>query len=340
MASPDLGNWIVKGDLLLTSLYELNWSTQKKLIDHVIEFGASGIVVKLNEFLKSVPSQLIQYCQQQSVPLIEVRDVVFRTILQNFTHLAQKRRFENETAFDTKVLLPLLNGTADQSQIQSAMNHLEIQNNSEVILAQLQQPIAETTELNALVKRIRSTRIPVLIGVVNDCLTVLLPKRQIKTNWKNFLTEIFSDYSIITSQSVAVDQLHIGYRQIIAAKIVCSSSFEPKALYVFNHFGIEQLFFKATLSDLDTIFSVPELTNLYHQDNVLFKSFYGYLYFGQNITQTARHLFIHPKTLTYRLHKLSKLFSIDLANQNSMLYLSCSIRYVYLKEAQLLHLPI
>lgn len=334
MASPDVGNWIVRGDLLLTSLYELNWPAQKRLIDHMLEFKAAGLIVKLNDYLQTVPSHLITYCQQHQVPLIEVHNIVFRSILQNFSRLEHSRHQKNQAAFDTKELLPLLNGTAASSQIERVMTDLNLESDQQVLLVQLQQPITNINKMKQQLKQIQLKLKNALFGIVDDCITIVLPTNQVP----HVMGKLLPNLPIVTSQPVLISQLPMGYRQVQAAKIACSSLLKPKLCYVFNHFGIEQLFLTASQSELDALFSIPELASLYHQKNTLFKSLYGYLLCGQNVTHAAEQLFIHPKTLTYRLHKISNQLGIDLNDQNTVLYLSFATRYVYLKESQALHL--
>lgn len=333
MASPDVSNWIVKGDLLLTSLYELNWPKQKRLIDHMLEFNAAGLIVKLNDYLLTVPPRLIAYCQKLSVPLIEVHDIVFRSILQNFSHLEQRQHLVARTSYDTNELLPLLNGTAVVSQLKRVMNDLAIEANQQVLIIQSQQPISniKTLETQLNLRQLKQKR--ALIGVFNDCFTIVLSTVHAPTDWNHFMI----NQPIVISRPVSIHQIQTGYRQVLAAKIACAASLDTHPYYVFNRFGIEHVFLNASQSELDELFSIPKLTSLYHQKNTLFKSLYGYLLCGQNVTHGAQQLFIHPKTLTYRLDKIATKLDIDLKDQNTMLYLSFAMRYVYLKEAQILN---
>lgn len=89
MATPDVENWIIDDELILTSLYGLSGAEQKRLVTKLASRHASGVIVKCNQFLKKVPSHFVDLCQQFHIPLIQMTSVKYRQIIDNFHRLQQ-----------------------------------------------------------------------------------------------------------------------------------------------------------------------------------------------------------------------------------------------------------
>ncbi|MBO1086091.1 MULTISPECIES: PucR family transcriptional regulator [Enterococcus] len=62
----------------------------------------------------------------------------------------------------------------------------------------------------------------------------------------------------------------------------------------------------------------PKLAQLAQTDHDLFETFYCFLQHNRNYKQTAEAMFLHAKTIRYRLHKISDYLSIDLTNPLQM----------------------
>ena len=58
----------------------------------------------------------------------------------------------------------------------------------------------------------------------------------------------------------------------------------------------------------------------------LYRTFMTYCEHNLNLSETARHLYIHRNSLIYRLNKMSKLTSLDLSQ-----FEQCLLLYVALK---------
>ncbi|EOI6018920.1 PucR family transcriptional regulator [Enterococcus hirae] len=81
---------------------------------------------------------------------------------------------------------------------------------------------------------------------------------------------------------------------------------------IFKHFTKEEQF--AAVEEI-----IPKkLEQLAQTDYELFETFYCFLQHNRNYKQTAEAMFLHAKTIRYRLHKVEELLSIDFTNSLQM----------------------
>lgn len=66
----------------------------------------------------------------------------------------------------------------------------------------------------------------------------------------------------------------------------------------------------------------------------LYQTLRCYLENHQNVTQTARELFIHRSTLLYRLDRIHEIIRSDYSDPDELLYLLLSFRLIDMEEQQ------
>ncbi|MEG0551908.1 MAG: helix-turn-helix domain-containing protein [Carnobacterium sp.] len=101
---------------------------------------------------------------------------------------------------------------------------------------------------------------------------------------------------------------------------------EENAIYSYHDIGIYQLF--AEMNRLDQFEKfIPEsliFLNTNHPD--LIETLKVFLDKNQNYRDTAETLFLHPKTVRYRLDKIKKLTSIRFNNAEELLQINVGLR--------------
>ncbi|GAW98517.1 PucR family transcriptional regulator [Secundilactobacillus mixtipabuli] len=79
---------------------------------------------------------------------------------------------------------------------------------------------------------------------------------------------------------------------------------------------------------------VPEsLLELHQNDSELFLTLKAYLENNQNMKVSANTLFIHPKTMSYRLNKVHKMVNIDFSDVNQIFELNVGLRILSILDA-------
>ena len=91
MEAHDVEKWLKPDQLILTSLFSLQNSTEEECISfirHMADLGASGLIVKLGRFVDEIPNGIILGAKQYNIPVIligasiEYRDIVLE-VMQN-----------------------------------------------------------------------------------------------------------------------------------------------------------------------------------------------------------------------------------------------------------------
>lgn len=85
MEAPDLAGWLRPGNLLLSSLFSMQESSDTELdqfVQQIKELQGSGLVIKTERFVKDVPPALINSCKRWEVPLIQIHKEVLYSDIQ------------------------------------------------------------------------------------------------------------------------------------------------------------------------------------------------------------------------------------------------------------------
>ena len=96
----------------------------------------------------------------------------------------------------------------------------------------------------------------------------------------------------------------------------------------YDNLGIFKLFINESSQDLSH-FVKPEIISLYKERPELFKTISTFLKTGRSFTRTAEELFLHPKTVKYRVKKTSELLNLDLDNIQDAMILLASIEIIH-----------
>lgn len=105
---------------------------------------------------------------------------------------------------------------------------------------------------------------------------------------------------------------------------------EPNQLHTYKDIGIFQLLLKSTDSkELEQYIPEP-LLKLHQQDKDLTATLKTFLDTTQNYKATGDQLFIHPKTVRYRINKIKELIHIDFSDPEELLQINIGLRLLKL----------
>lgn len=95
---PEVTNWLKKGELLLTSFYNLQDDDEalRKLINQINSIGAAGLAIKPSNYIGEMPEVILQESEKLSLPIIFIpENINYAEILYPVVH----------RLFDDKVIL-------------------------------------------------------------------------------------------------------------------------------------------------------------------------------------------------------------------------------------------
>ncbi len=102
--------------------------------------------------------------------------------------------------------------------------------------------------------------------------------------------------------------------------------YQESHILEYDNIGIFKYFLETdSLSDLEK-FIPKDLAKLRMENPELFKTFKVFLTENQNYVTTANKLFIHPKTVRYRIDKIKHMLDIDLGDSEQILLYQIAIR--------------
>lgn len=143
------------------------------------------------------------------------------------------------------------------------------------------------------------------------------------------LSEIYPNLrfygGISASQTVnEIDQADSQSKNIAS---FLTRNYPHNIIEIYDNLGIFKLFINESTHDLSQ-FVKPEIISLYKERPELFNTISTFLKTGRSFTRTAEELFLHPKTVKYRVEKTNELLNLDLDNIQDAMILLASIEII------------
>lgn len=174
------------------------------------------------------------------------------------------------------------------------------------------------------------TRTQKIIFIVNtDPLALTLFKEKMRDMLQLLLKN--KEYEKITIQvaislDVTVYDLPEGYRQAVDTQKIMSLLETAPPILSYQDTGLYQLFLETnTLASLEHFIPVS-VRELKENKPELLETLFTFINKNQNYSETAQSLFVHPKTVRYRINQLREQYAIDFQNPEEMLRYSIAIR--------------
>lgn len=145
-----------------------------------------------------------------------------------------------------------------------------------------------------------------------------------KTHAEGAYTDMKS-YATISDEAT-INHLPEAYRQAFDTQRILRKFGERPSVATYHDMGIYQIF--AETENLETIRRfIPENIWLLKETNLeLLDTLHTFINVNQNYSEAAQILFVHPKTVRYRVDRLKDVYNIDFQNPEEMLHYSIGIR--------------
>jgi purine catabolism regulator len=173
-------------------------------------------------------------------------------------------------------------------------------------------------------------RLDVVVFILNfnDANVGLAPRSIEKTMNTLIHNNVFKDFYYNVSISSKVEKLNIpqANREVLDTEKILRLFHTPNNILPYEELGVYKLFLDSNnLSDLKKFIS-PRIANFRYQYPLLFETLQTFLDTNQNYILTSEKLFLHPKTVRYRIDKVKTILTVDFANPEELLQIQIASR--------------
>ncbi|MDU2064280.1 MAG: PucR family transcriptional regulator [Sporomusaceae bacterium] len=142
---------------------------------------------------------------------------------------------------------------------------------------------------------------------------------------ENNLFKEFHYYASISSR-VEKSKIPKANREVVDTQKVLRLFHNSNKILPYEELGIYKLFLDSNnLGDLKKFIS-PRIANFRSESPLLFETLKTFLDTNQSYNLTAEKLFLHPKTVRYRIDKIKNVLGIDFANPEELLQIQIASR--------------
>lgn len=186
-----------------------------------------------------------------------------------------------------------------------------------------------------LVYRIRSNRIIFIMSSNNQ--TDEEFKQEFEKNFLSILHQMETQptvYRVGISNETTIDDFHLYSLQ--ALKITQQVSRFKASSFIMNY---QDLGFYRFLSEITDSAKLKELIPsklwmLYQKEPELVETLHAYLDHDKSLTKSAEVLYVHPKTMRYRINKIIKFCELDMENPEEVLSYNIGLRILPIITSQ------
>ena len=333
LEAADIENWGKPGQLLLTSFYALqilDAENSRKFFINMQKIGICGIVLKLGRLISDIPPYIMDYCNYYHIPLITVsKTTQYETMILSIMEPLMRQMLRKQSTMQryNDLVGDLLSGRmAERESIDQALHFLQIDSRPYYQMLLIQLPAFQSSiltdgpdagEICFLIRReLDLQKFSYAYQQIHDRLVLLLnlPSGTSESDFL-WLKELLDDMELpyqVTISNID-DRYHIEqlYHQTQDAHILANMLYTGNYLVTYDSLGFYKLFLDR--NNLDRIDSLLTLQNkhLRKTQPELWKTLDAFISCGQNYSKTAELLFLHPKTVKYRISKLRSVLDLD-----------------------------
>lgn len=139
---------------------------------------------------------------------------------------------------------------------------------------------------------------------------------------------VFTNFFYSVSISSKVEKLSIlkAHREALNTEKILRLFHESNNILTYEDLGIYKLFLESNNLDNLKKFISPKIANFRHHYPILFDTLQTFLDTNQNYLLTSEKLFLHSKTVRYRIAKIKNMLNIDFSNPEELLQIQIAAR--------------
>ncbi|SCM83364.1 putative Purine catabolism PurC domain protein [uncultured Sporomusa sp.] len=150
---------------------------------------------------------------------------------------------------------------------------------------------------------------------------------------------VFDNFYYNVSLSSKVEKLSLlkAHREVLDTEKILRLFHGSNNILPYEELGIYKLFLDSNnLDDLEKFIS-PRIANFRHHYPLLFDTLQTFLDTNQNYFLTSEKLFLHSKTVRYRVAKIKNILNVDFANPEELLQIQIAARLFKLIDGRKKH---
>lgn len=159
-------------------------------------------------------------------------------------------------------------------------------------------------------KTIKSKLSNILSNVTNDC------------DYKQMIS------NVTISEENSVFHLSKGYKQAMDIRPLGDLWQNGSSIVAYDEIGIFKLFIETESITSLKQFVPDKIWKLQNKNPELLRTLHTFINVNQNYSETAKILYVHPKTVRYRVDQLTEQYDIQFNNPDQILHYNIAIRIV------------
>lgn len=303
------------------------------LIESIIRNGASGIVINVGLYIKEVPSEILEICEERQIPLLVVPwSVYMAEIMRRFCltiTLAGKKELEMIAAVKNAIFFP--------SQRELYVPHLEsygldLNVSYIVLLISMESEEISNKDITRkmLIRQIENYAYRmnwpcVTLEIDNEVILLFTDTsddevsnclEQLKENCTSFQVNrnIFSGIGQSTKNMYCISKSFAQAKTVINLQKRYSSSINNNR---YGELGIYKILLKVKEKEVIEDFIEETIGGILKYDEInnsnLEEVLRVYLKNNGSVKETADILFVHRNTINYKISKINNMLNINLA---------------------------
>lgn len=352
---PDIIKWLKGGELLLTSGFAIprEEKKQQELISQFAAKGIAALAIKAGRFLSSIPRAMILAAEENDFPLLEFNhDVTYQEIITSvMTAIIQK---DGEIVQEDNSLNPwsrnlknifiedlLLNHIKSEAVAKKRLGLLGLtgQNYYTMATIRVQDKKDLQSSVDLVEERLKNKGHQVIVAGSNKL--ILLVAAQVGKEF--YIREFALDLKEVMA-SMGKEPVAVGIGDTFTQLLDARKSYlqaEEAIEFALKYWGTDVCTFFADIGMYKLIYELGNMANIEDyipkglrnlfaydrgQKTELVKTLHCYLDNGGNCQKTANELYIHYKTLQYRLKRITKITGLDLDSGEARLILHLALK--------------
>ncbi|MGN0473781.1 MAG: PucR family transcriptional regulator [Acutalibacteraceae bacterium] len=309
--------------------------------------GASGIVINLGPYIRNIPQQIINFCNENSMPLFRMPWQAHMAHIMKFfaeeITMAEKRSLELISAVKNAInfsasydlYVPTLEhygylpewkyciavcecttktgGEVEQNLLENLMNGMEA-----LMAMEIQNTVVFRIE-NQIVTLFCNTEDEHIETAINHVINALSPSLRETVNIYIGIGRNTKNVQCIhKTYSIAAKAAHLQKKREIEGKAAAYRSMgAQQLLLLLDEPEIMHEFYEETLEPL------VKYDELNHTDLVGFMR--SYFTYGGRVKETAEGMFLHRNSINYKLRKIEEILHCDFSDINAKLRILIAI---------------
>lgn len=318
----------------------LGFDTEEKLLNLVrmlVKFHAAGLIVNTGEYIKKIPKAVIDYCDENDLPLMTVPwEVLLVDMIKDFSI----RIFLQGTADEeiTRTFIHAIEEPANQELYRkNLLPYFDVDGEFQVVIFTAEG----LDEMDTVERRRLSYRLQIYLKNIThngsffyyDSHFVLIMNDVSKKDYEDIVEGVVQRtkykmpeipiYVGIGSRVYDIANLYIAYQRAKSAAIVAKKKKTP--IVHFDNMGIHRLLYSAAdvslLSEMGDMALKPLLDyDAKHNSNYV-ETLEWYLKYNGSIQAVAEAMYTHRNTVIYRISNIKKLLQCELDQRKKDLFI-------------------